>query len=111
MLAFAEGMYANLHPDVGFTCSLSDLVSQAKPFGVDPAIANGVFSGYKFALSGCQGTPAGSFQLTAEPAAVAPGVKAFCTDATHNIRFSEDGRAATCLVSGKSAVHFTAQAE
>lgn len=101
MLAFGESIYAGAHPETGFTCSLSELAAQAKPLGIDPAVATGPFNGYRFAVSNCQGTPAASYQLTAEPAMAAPGAKAFCTDATHNVRTSEDGRAATCLISGK----------
>lgn len=111
MLAFAESIYASAHPDTGFTCTLSDLVNNARGLNLDPAMARGSFNRYRFAVSGCQGTPTGSFQITAEPTAVAPGAKAFCTDATHNIRFSEDGRAATCLASGKSAAHLARQAD
>lgn len=111
MLAFGESIYASAHPETGFTCSLSELAAQAKQLGVDPAIATGPFNGYRFAVSGCQGTPVGSFQLTAEPAMAAPGAKAFCTDATHNVRMSEDGRSASCLISGKAEVHVTRQVE
>jgi hypothetical protein len=105
MLAIAEGMYASMHPETGFTCSLSDLVDQSRAtlsgMGVDRAVGSGSLNGYSFTISGCNGTPAGSFQMAAEPVAAGAGVKAFCTDATHNIRISEDGRASTCLASGK----------
>lgn len=104
MLAFAEGMYAGAHPETGFTCSLADLVNQTKAMsgmGIDPSVGAGSLNGYRFAISGCQGTPAGSFQLTAEPMTAAAGAKAFCTDATHNIRVSEDGRSSTCITAGK----------
>ena len=104
MLAFAEGIYASAHPETGFTCSLSELVRQNKAMigamGVDSAVATGNLNGYSFTISGCNGTPAGSFQLAAEPVAAGAGAKAYCTDATHNIRTSEDGRASTCLASG-----------
>jgi hypothetical protein len=105
MLAFAESAYASMHPETGFTCSLSVLVSQnttmMSGMGVDPAVGSGSLNGYSFTISGCNGTPAGSFQLAAEPVAAVAGAKAFCTDATHNIRISEDGSASTCLASGK----------
>lgn len=105
MLAAAEATHARSHPESGFTCSLSDLIDSNKTIiealQIDPAIATGVLDGYKFTLSGCQGSPAASFQITAEPVSPASGSKAFCTDATHNVRVSNDGRGSTCLSSGK----------
>jgi len=105
MLAFAEGFHASTHPETGFTCSLTELLSNNSPMlqamRLDPKMASGSFNGYKLAISGCQGTPAASFQIVAEPIAPSTGSKAFCTDATHNIRTSDDGRGSTCLSSGK----------
>ena len=102
MVAFVESSFASLHPETGFTCSLSDL-GELNHLNLDPRIFSGEpYHGYKFALSGCQGKPSGSFHLIAEPVSPAGGAKAYCTDATHNIRASDDGRGATCLVSGKS---------
>jgi hypothetical protein len=111
LLAMAQGMYAAMHPEIGFTCSLTDLLNQSgsmfQGFGIDPAVATGLFNGYKYALSGCQSSPAGSFQLIAEPVAPLSGAKAFCTDATHNLRVADDGRASTCLSSGRFASRST----
>jgi len=105
MLAVLEGTFAQSHPESGFTCSLSDLIDNSKRMAealqIDPAVATGVLDGYKFTLSGCQGSPAATFQITAEPVSAATGNKAFCTDATHNVRVSNDGRGSTCLSSGK----------
>jgi hypothetical protein len=104
LVAFAESSFASRHPEVGFTCSLTDLAG-SNDFNLDPRIFSGQpYLGYKFALSGCQGKPAETFHLMAEPTPFVPGAKAFCTDATHNIRASEDGRGSTCLISGK-AIH------
>lgn len=101
LLGIAEHTYAELHPDTGFTCSLKDLSDTSKAMGVDEQVNTGTYNGYHFALSGCEGKPAGSYQLVAEPLVLAQGAKAFCSDATANVRISEDGRGATCLVSGK----------
>jgi hypothetical protein len=101
MVAFAESAFASRHPEVGFTCSLADL-GEFNPFNVDPHVFNGEpYHGYKFALSGCQGKPSGSFHLVAEPVSPGTGAKAYCTDATHNVRTSDDGRGGTCLAFGK----------
>jgi len=101
MLAYAESMFAKQHPDVGFTCSFSELSESSKMMGIDQQVNNGTYNGYRFALAGCEGKPAGSYQITAEPLA-GKGGKAFCSDATQNLRSSDDGRGATCLASGKA---------
>jgi len=99
MLAYAESEFARQHPDVGFSCSFSELAESSKMMGVDQRVNNGIYNGYRFGLTGCQSKPAGSYQITAEP--LAAGAKAFCTDATQNLRSSDDGRGATCLASGR----------
>ncbi|HET7872399.1 MAG TPA: hypothetical protein VFL42_07790 [Terriglobales bacterium] len=101
MLGYAENTFANQHPETGFTCSLTALAETNQIMGVDQQVATGVYNGYRFNLSGCEGKPAASFQLTAEPVAAAAGAKAFCTDATHNVRVSEDGKGSSCLAFGK----------
>src|SRR5579864_6713683 len=103
MLGFAEASFARSHPETGFTCTLADL---AKPnlFNLDPHIFSGEpYHGYKFTLSGCQDKPSGSFHLVAEPVSPAAGAKAFCTDATNNLRSSADGLGSSCIASGKLA--------
>ncbi len=100
MLAFAERSFASQHPDIGFTCSWQELTDAGQGLGLDQ-IASGSYSGYKWSVSGCEGKPAGSFQIIAEPIAQGRGAKAVCTDATQNLRASDDGRGSTCLASGK----------
>jgi len=101
MIGFAESSFASEHPETGFTCSLPEILQSASAMGVDTQVANGPYNGYKFTLAGCEGKPAGSFQLIAEPVSSGTGVKAYCTDATHNLRVADDGRGSTCLSSGK----------
>jgi hypothetical protein len=102
MLGFAEQAYAERHPEAGFTCSLAEL-GKTTSFGIDEHIYKGEpFNGYKFTLSACQGRPVESFHVIAEPVAAGAGAKAYCTDATRNVRSSDDGRGATCLISGKA---------
>jgi hypothetical protein len=103
MLGMTESMFARMHPDIGFTCTLSDL---AKPnmLKLDPRIFSGEpYQGYKFSLSGCQDKPSGSFHLVAEPVSPTGKAKAFCIDATENVRSSDDGLGSSCLTSGKLA--------
>jgi hypothetical protein len=103
MLGFAEATFARSHPDTGFTCTFSDL-AKPNPLNLDQRIFSGEpYGGYKFTLSGCQDKPSGSFHLTAEPLSRVAGAKAYCTDATNNIRSSDDGLGSSCLASGKLA--------
>ena len=101
MLGFAERTFASQHPDVGFTCSLLDLIESAKDWGLDPGIASGTYMGYKWSVSGCEGKPTGSFQIIAEPIAQGRGAKAACVDATANLRVMDDGRGGACFAFGK----------
>jgi hypothetical protein len=100
-VAMIEYSFARQHPEVGFSCSLPDLMESAKAFGLEQQLSSGIDQGYKLSLSGCQGRPAGSFQIIAEPTAHGNGGKAFCTDATRNVRVSDDGRGSTCLAFGR----------
>ena len=101
VLGMAETSFAKAHTDVGFTCSLADLAGQSSELGIDHKISSGVYNGYKINLAGCQGKPAGSFQISLKPASSGAAGKAYCVDATQNVRVSDDGRGATCLVSGR----------
>jgi hypothetical protein len=103
-LSYQEEMYASQHPEQGFACSLTDLMGEAgtaPALGLDPQVKIGLVDGFRISVTGCQGIPAASFQITAEPLSPSAGSKAFCTDATHNVRQSDDGRGPTCLTSGR----------
>ena len=104
LLAAAEQIYAALHPDIGFTCSVPDLTEPEDLVNLKPQLSAGS-SSYRFRLTGCEGKPAGSFQAIIEPSAASAGAQAFCTDATRNIRISEDGSGSSCLSSGKPYNH------
>ncbi len=103
LMSFAEAGYAREHPDSGFACSLTDLLGAKSNFGeyLEPQLTAAGTNGFRIVVSGCQGIPAGSYQLVIEPISAAAGIKAYCTDATLNVRFSEDGRGSTCLGAGK----------
>ena len=103
--AMLEYAFARQNPDVGFSCSLSDLTGMAQSPAMEQQLSSGMNQGYKLSLSGCQGKPAGSFQIVAEPIAHGNGGKAFCTDATRNVRVSDDGRGSTCLAFGRVLQH------
>lgn len=103
----AEVTYAASYPNVGYTCALSDLdgfgegeANAHQAMLINSGLASGKRYGYVLSLSGCGGTPAKTFQLTATPNANLSGRKAFCTDQSAVIRSSDDGNPATCLASG-----------
>lgn len=106
LIGIAEGVYSKKHPEIGYTCLLSELVNIGKGLDngetyqfMDPEFADGVYNGYKFVLRGCIGKPAKSFRVTAEPVS---GVgKAYCTDTSLELRAADDGHAASCLASGR----------
>jgi hypothetical protein len=105
----AEVTYAATFPGRGFTCTLSDLGGMGGGSGptehqamlIDPRLASGKKNGYVFALSGCDGTPASRYSITAVPADPSSGTRAFCSDESAVIRFSADGKANSCLSVGK----------
>jgi type IV pilus assembly protein PilA len=106
----AEHGYAQAYPDLGYTCTLTDLGPPASAGAftstgagiLDDSVSTGKKSGYSFTLSGCTGMPRSSYDSNAVPIAVGQsGGRAFCSDATSIIRFSEDGAAATCVAGNR----------
>lgn len=102
----AEATYASTYPSRGYTCTLSDLdgfggdsPNEHQAMLIESRLASGKKGGYIFSLSGCAGSPSSRFQLSAVPAGGATA-RAFCANQTGVIRYSPDGKAATCLVSG-----------
>ena len=103
----AEITYASAYPNVGYSCTLSDLdgfgggqPNEHQAMLINSGLASGKKYGFVFTLSGCGATPATSFHLTAAPNGNSYGRKAFCADQSAVIRSSSDGNAATCLASG-----------
>jgi hypothetical protein len=105
----AEVSYAATYPAQGFACSLSSLGGMGGGSGPDdrhamllePRLSSGRKGGYTFRISNCSGSPASTYQLTATPAQPGSGARAFCSDQSGAVRFSEDGVAESCLNSGK----------
>jgi hypothetical protein len=108
MIGMAENLYAQRHPGLGYTCSISNLVNIGKGMDeegmykfMDAEFADGLYNGYRFTITGCERAPARMFRVIAEP--VGGRGKAYCSDNTNNLRAADDGRGSTCLVSGKIA--------
>jgi hypothetical protein len=105
----AEVTYFSTFPTVGYTCSLSDLdgfgggtPNEHQAMLINSGLASGKRYGFVFTLSGCGGTPATSFHLTAAPNGNIFGRKAFCANQSGVIRAADDGNAAACPAAGKA---------
>jgi len=105
----AQITYAAAYPTHGFTCTLSDLGGMGGGGGADehhalllePRLSNGRKNGYIFKLSNCNGTPATTYSVTAVPADVNTGTRAYCSDQSGVVRYSQDGNADSCLRTGQ----------
>jgi type IV pilus assembly protein PilA len=107
-LMIAQTRYATLYPARGYTCSLSDLggmggsdQNEHQAMLIDPRLASGKKNDYRFAFSGCDGSPTSKFTVTAVPAESGMGMKTFCSDQSGMIRFSSDPNPASCVSTGK----------
>jgi hypothetical protein len=103
----AETTYAATYPRVGYTCSLSDLdgfgggePNEHQAMLINSGLASGKRYGFLFTLSGCSGSPANSFRLSAAPNANTFGRKAFCADQSGTVRAAQDGNVDRCWTSG-----------
>lgn len=103
-IARAETSYQSSSANHAFTCSLSELSRAAKEstgenrFWIDDALASGKANGYIYALTGCDGA---HYKIVAEPATAGTGQRAFCSDESGTVRYAANGKATTCLTSGK----------
>lgn len=108
-IAAAEKEYATRHPEVGNTCTLSTL------FVSDPSEANAQnmpyygsnmgeseSNGYRYTLTGCSGTPASKYRVTAVPIDPDSGLKTYCIDETGTLKSSNDTKPSKCFSQGQS---------
>ena len=98
----AEIAYAQAHPAVGYTCSLSDL---SGAWGIGNELARGEKSGYVFKVQGCRPAksngPLAMYQIVAYSAgANQGGTPAFCSKQSDRIRVAQNGSPEDCLSSG-----------
>ena len=107
-IAGAEGSYLGKHPDLGFSCSLSTLF--ARDPGANPGEAGAVFDpgqgndewyGYRFALSGCEGSPPTKYRITAVPIDSDAGLNTFCSTESGSVKFVAGGNTSKCFSRGK----------
>ncbi len=103
-LAAVELRFAAQHPERGFSCNFANIAAtpdQGDATTETSAAASNESAGYHFAISGCSGTPASKFQITAVPLESDSEMKAFCADESGKLRFDAHGKAAACLSQGQ----------
>jgi hypothetical protein len=121
VIANAETNYLSKHPDLGYSCSLSTLFAQATSGEdstttsgedsdatpgengalYDPGQGNEEWNGYRFSLTGCDGSPAAKYRITAVPTDSDAGMKTFCADESGTTKFVLDEKPAACFSRGK----------
>ncbi len=108
-ISTAETTYASTYPQIGYTCTLSELgppatgdpLSSSGAGILDPVLAGSHKAGYNFDLQDCAGTPKANYTSTAAPMTVGKtGTRAFCSATPGVIKYAPDGLVATCLSSG-----------
>ena len=105
-LTTAETTYAQTYPDLGYTCSLTDLGPGATYTStsagiIDSVLAGGHKAGYSFNITNCTGTPKVTYTTSSVP--VQPGssgVRAFCSDASGVVKYDGSGSSSTCISAG-----------
>jgi hypothetical protein len=108
----AEVGYATQHPDRGYICSLPALFSQ-EPKEIaaddgsdqprvyyDPGQESSEWMGYRFAVTGCDGSPGSKYQITAVPIDSDAGTKMFCADESGMVKASTGGKISECFSGG-----------
>jgi hypothetical protein len=114
-IAAAESAYAARHPDAGYTCALSSLItpnsvlqdSSAQPTLQQPQLfdsgqGNEDYNGYRFTLSGCDGNPASKYRVIATPSDPDTSTKTFCADESGAVKSLADGSPTSCFSRGQS---------
>lgn len=105
IIAEAENRYAAEHREIGYSCSLTTLFAPSADPGQTGYYAAG-FAGeeanaYRFALSGCEGTPASKFRLIAVPIDSGSEMKVLCTDESGKIKSIQQSKKSSCFSRGE----------
>lgn len=112
-IATAETGYAAKHPDRGYTCDLQTLFTQepddnssddnpeAPQVYYDPGQGSSEWNGYRFALTGCEGSPGSKYQITAVPIDSDAGTKTFCADESGTMKSVRGVKVSTCFSRGE----------
>jgi hypothetical protein len=108
ILNSAEATYAATYPDIGFTCTLTDLggsLSGKSPDEhaaqlINPTLEGGRRYGYRVEILGCGGTSAKSYQIVASPLQKGSGHAVYCTDQSGVVKSVTEEHARECVGSG-----------
>ena len=106
-IAMAERRYAVQHPDRGYTCTIAKLFAtdpgapEEGGFSYDPGQGNDQWSGYQFVFSGCEGTPAWRYRVSAVPIDTDTGTKMFCADESGTLKSLSGTRSSSCFSRGE----------
>jgi len=110
VMSGAETNYAGKHPERGYACTLSNLFAQDAAAGTEgggayypPDYANEESGGYRFTISGCEGTPASKYRVTAVPIDSDSTLKTFCSDESGTVKFVTGGKSSSCFSRGQPA--------
>lgn len=98
VLLAAETKYTHTHPQIGYTCTLSDLPAEDLTTGL---VRNGRRNEYLFEIIGCgsdTSTTNSRYQIKARP--LLGGMPAFCADQSGIVKYDDSGSADKCLVDG-----------
>jgi hypothetical protein len=98
-VATAETEFAKAHPDLGYTCTLSQLPHD----DLIARLANEPKeNGYTFGIAGCQAAdpkkPNSMYYVTARP--LHPWLPAFCSGPSGVIRYDDTGSVKKCVANG-----------
>jgi type IV pilus assembly protein PilA len=101
-LQTAEIGYSSNHPEIGYTCSFSELADAGL---IDSKLATGQKNGYVFELLGCRNaadaTAKTEFRIAAYPVVRdQTGTRAFCSDESAVVKFDRTGSPQDCIANG-----------
>jgi hypothetical protein len=97
VISAAEAQFAKTHPELGYTCSLSQLPRSDE---ITRLLAqNRIDNGYAFEIAGCQAAapekPSETYYVTARP--LHRGLPAFCSDQSSVVMSDEGGSVEKCI--------------
>jgi len=101
VISAAETLFAKAHPELGYTCTLSQLPRSEE---ITRLLAqNRIDNGYAFEIIGCQAAvpekPNATYYLTARP--LHTGQPAFCSDQSGVLMSDEGGSVEKCIARRK----------
>jgi type IV pilus assembly protein PilA len=101
-LVVAEAGYSSIHPEAGYTCTLSDLSGAGL---IDASLAGGQKNGYTFELQGCSASAESvanvKYRVVAYPLTRnQSGMRAFCSDESGVVKTDGKGSPQDCVENG-----------